>query len=537
MRRRPVLLLMLLVLGLVLPFMDKPVHIDDTFVLHITDQILMTPLNPFGAEIDWFGHMMPIWRATTNPPLVSYWLAPVAAAFGDREVLLHVVLVPFYLLFAWGTFALAGRFLKHPWWPTLFLVLSAPFLVSGNLMRDIPAAGLAVAGMALFVRGVDGESSPRSAAGGALLGLSVLAKYSMGVVLPVAAAYVLLRRRTKMGLWLGLPVLLVGAWCLQTWLLYGQVHPLYLLQERSGDSNILWPDKFFSGLAILGSALFLSPLVLYQSWVSRTWKTLALLGLAAPALGAWAYTFYGADFDLQFQLWLFLGLVLVVGAVYAAARERFSSETLFLCLWFVGHLAFSVFFVPFQAVRHLLVALVPLLILLFRWFEHSPARLQAMRALSIGLLSLQGVLALSVQVADYQYANTYRQFAERATRMYADRPGRVWFVGHWGWQFYAGRAGFRMLNRDGPFPATDDLLIWPQKVHVGDVISANPEFKARLELLERYEYRSPLPIRTMSIEARAGFYAVIRRRIPYRFESASPLEVFQIFRVKPAADG
>ena len=85
MRRRPVLLLMLLVLGLVLPFVDKPVHIDDTFVLHITDQILRTPLDPFGAEIDWFGHVMPIWRATTNPPLVSYWLAPVVAAFGDSD--------------------------------------------------------------------------------------------------------------------------------------------------------------------------------------------------------------------------------------------------------------------------------------------------------------------------------------------------------------------------------------------------------------------------------------------------------------------
>lgn len=536
MLRRPVLLLMLIVLGLTLPFVAKPVHIDDTFVLHITQQILETPTDPFGTEIDWFGHLAPIWKATTNPPLVSYWLAPVAATFGEREIPLHLALVPFYLLFAWGAFSLARRFVAHPWLPVLFLVLSAPFLVSGNLMRDVPAAGLAVAGMALFIRGIDGGSSAQCAIGGVLLGLSILAKYSMGVVLPVAALYVLLRRKPKAGLWLGIPALIVGAWCLQTWLLYGHIHPLYLLLERSSDSNIAWEDKFFSGLTILGSALFLQPVIVYLGAATRSWKMLAAIAVSAVGVGLWAYGFYASDFDVQFQLWLFLGLVLVIGAVRSAANERFSPETVFLGVWFLAHLTFSVFFVPFQAVRHLLIALVPLLILLFRWFETSPRRWGAVRNLAVAVLCLQGVVAIAVHVADYQYADSYREFARRAVRMFHDRPGKVWFVGHWGWQFYADQEGFRMMNRDGPYPKAGDYLIWPEKVHIGDAMSANPELRSRLELQHEFVYRSGLPIRTMSVQARAGFYAVIRRRIPYRFAIA-PLEIFRVYRVVPAGPG
>ncbi len=534
MRRRSELLLMLIVLGLILPFAGKPVHIDDTFVLHITRQILQTPADPFGSDIDWFGHLMPIWKATTNPPLVSYWLAPVEALFGAEEVPLHLALVPFALLFAWGAFSLARRFVEHPWLPTLFLILSAPFLVSGNLMRDVPAAGLAVGGLALFLRGIDANSGRSRAVGGVLLGLSVLAKYSMGVVLPVAGLYALLRHRPKAVLWLSVPTLIVGAWCAQTWLLYGQIHPLYLLLERSGDSNILWEDKLFGGLTILGSALFVPPVIVYLGSAMRSWKLLAVLVAAGAGVGWWAHAFYAADFDLQFQIWLVLGLVLLVGAVRAVWQEHLSADAVFLGAWLLIHVVFSVFFVPFQAVRHLLVALVPLLLLLFRSFEQSPVRWQSVRVLALGLLCLQGVVAVAVHIADYQYADAYRQYARRARERFAGRSETVWFVGHWGWQFYAQRAGFRMLNRDGPYPAATDLLIWPKRVHIGDVMNANAGLRSRLELQESVVYRSRLPIRTMSVEAGAGFYATIRRRIPYRFACGSPLEIFQVYRILPA---
>ncbi|HON01080.1 MAG TPA: hypothetical protein PLM33_12600, partial [Acidobacteriota bacterium] len=83
---RRTLWMLLVVAALTAPWLDKPVHIDDTFVLHVAKQILETPTDPFHGDIDWFGHFRPVWKATTNPPLVSYWLAPALALGGDGDL-------------------------------------------------------------------------------------------------------------------------------------------------------------------------------------------------------------------------------------------------------------------------------------------------------------------------------------------------------------------------------------------------------------------------------------------------------------------
>lgn len=529
MLQRPQLLLCLLVLGMVLPFLNKPVHIDDTFVLHITGSILENPFDPFAGDFDWFGHPAPVWRATTNPPLVSYWVAPVAAIWGYREGLLHLAVVPFYLLLAWGMFDLSRRFVSRPWVPTLFFLVSAPFLVSGNLMRDIPAAALGVAGMALLVRGIDSSSSSRLAGSAVLLGLSVLAKYSMGVLLPVAAFYAVVRRRPGAAVWLALSLGVVGIWCLHTLIVYGDVHPIYLLRERSSASGILWQDKAFSGLAILGSSLYVQPLLFLRWGADRRWKTVAATLLVGAVVGWWAYRFYDGDFDAGFQFWMLLGTVTLLGILFAAWRERFSPDIWLLIVWVAAHLVFSVFFVPFQAVRHLIAALPPVLLLTFRCWEEKDQFLPWGKSVMAGCLLIQlGVTAL-VAAADYEYADTYRRFAVSAAEKYQNE--RIWYVGHWGWKFYAEQAGFTQLHRDGPDPNPGDLLIWPAKVHVGDVFQNDRGLRERFEELTAETFPGKVPVRTMSTEAGAGFYATIRRRLPYRFGSEATLEQFRVYRV------
>ena len=58
----------LLLLGIGVPFLNKPFYIDDTFFLHIISSILNTPFNPFAGEINWFGKNRPVWEVTSNPP-------------------------------------------------------------------------------------------------------------------------------------------------------------------------------------------------------------------------------------------------------------------------------------------------------------------------------------------------------------------------------------------------------------------------------------------------------------------------------------
>ena len=76
-----------------------------------------------------------------------------------------------------------------------------------------------------------------------------------------------------------------------------------------------------------------------------------------------------------------------------------------------------------------------------------------------------------------------------------------------------------------------NLLIWPEKVHVGRVFTKNKTLRSRLELINSLPYPASVPIRTLNMEARAGFYATIKRRIPFRFDNKALLENVRIFRV------
>lgn len=535
--RRDLIVLMVVVLLATVPFLNKPVHIDDTFVLRITEQILNQPMDPFGFEIDWFGHMLPAATATTNPPFISYWLAPIAAAAGFNEIALHLGMLPFYILWAWAAFRLFRRYAVEPWYPTLFLILSAPFLVSGNLMRDVPAASMVTAGLWLWL---DEPGSPwRRRVGGLLIGLAVLAKYSVAVLVGVWVLRALWRRRRdELGL-IWIPVCLMGAWCALTWWAYGIPHPLYLLLERSSSPGIVWQDKFFGSLVIIGSGLFLFPLFILQSLSIRRWRELGMVLVPTAAVSVWAYRFYGRPFDFEFQLWLAAGAVVLIYAMLPGPgrQQAFHPEQWFWAAWMLAPLLFSIFLVPFQAVRHLMPAMPPLLLLLSGRLFEAWSRPWSRRTLA-ALLGAQAAVAFAVHIADWEYAHSYREFA-RAAAARLDQE-RVWFVGHWGWKFYAEQSGFRQMHRDGPLPEPGDVLIWPEKVHTGSVFSRSGDLRERMQPIEATVYPGTVPVRTMSLDAKAGFYAVIRQRIPYRFHRSSPLEVMRVFRVvsqEPQADG
>lgn len=532
MKRREIALLALLTLVVTVPFLGKAFHIDDTFVLHISELILTDPLDPFAGQFDWFGHELSVWEATTNPPLVSYYLAPFAWLSGYSETILHGAMVLFYALLAIGTFMLARRFTKAPGWITAFVMLSPAVVVSGNVMRDIPGAALATLAAALYIRGVDAGDGRSKAAGAIAGGLAVLAKYSMGVLLPVLALYPVIRgRKWKDVGWLFLSGAVVLAWCLHTLLIYGQVHPWYLFLERSADSGFVWEDKFQGAFLIIGSSLFLVPALLWEAGRRRLWSCLAVVAVASGFVAVHGYFYYKGSMDGQFYLWVLLGGMLVAFTAWGSREDSESRDALFLFLWVAATFIFSVKLVPFQAVRHLILLLPPMLIILFRFLGQRKGNVLPRTILGI-LLAVQCGVAFLVQSADYEYAEAYRDFAQ--TYVQPETDGSTWYVGHWGWKFYADRAGWRQLHRDGPAPRTGDFLVWPQRVHIGDVFSEKNDLRDRLQLVSSSPVPARIPIKTMSTEGRASFYAVVRGRLPYRFEFSVPLEVINVYKVRPS---
>ena len=134
-----------LALAITLPFLGKAFHIDDVFFHRVTLNILADPLDPYAGEIDWWHQSMPLFRGDSNPPGLNYYLAPFAAGRANPEFALHVAMAPFVLLFAAALLVLGRRFTSNPLFVTAFAMTSAGVVVSGNVMRDVPAAALATA--------------------------------------------------------------------------------------------------------------------------------------------------------------------------------------------------------------------------------------------------------------------------------------------------------------------------------------------------------------------------------------------------------
>lgn len=520
------------------PFLDKAFHIDDTVVLEVSKRILEDPLDPLAGTFDWNGSIRPLWKVTTNPPLLSYYLAPVLFFCGFSEIAMHFAMVPFLFLLLASCLILAKRFGADPWLTMLTVGSSSAVLVSMNIMRDVPALALANGGFALAMIGADSRPGRRSylAIGVILIGLGVITKYSAVVYLVVLAIYLLWSGRKGFIKWVVLGCFPLAIWSLLTWLQYGEAHPAFLLtREIVRASRPAFMAKYFSMLVALSSVCLVLPFLLARTWCHpRKWQIVnGVFGLAMLAL-AYQYQGYTA---LQFYFWLVAGslslgaLVLVV--LLPKGKPGLDPVDTFLFLWAGGFLCFSLFVVPFQAVRHILPALVPIAILCFRKMRIQLEQKKGVRWPWV-VVAVQLTLTMLVGWADLQYANVYRDFTTYVKERYDGE--KVWYVGHWGWKAYADFSGFQQLHRKGDDPPPGSIFVWPKKVHIGTPFQERRYFKGSLELIESREIGSWLPIRTMS-RPDAFFYALVGQNVPFAF-SSSPLETLEIYRVsnlkKPA---
>jgi hypothetical protein len=563
-------LLALVATGIGLFALIKPVHIDDTVVLHVAANILRDPLRPFAGEFFWLEEPQPLPKVTTNPPLVSYWLAPWIALAGYREWVLHLSFAPFVALLMWGMHRLATRWLgaEWAWWAVGWLMLSPAVLPGMNLMRDVPALALLVGGLACWVEGVERRGARWLAAGALLVGLAGLAKYTALIGVLLVALYTLQRRAYGALGWLTLALVPIAGWSALNLWADGEVHLVYLWQERRGSAPL--GAKLLPGVVGLGAStlLWLGVRRRFKAALGDGWRwKVALLALAAAGVVGWYHLqFAGQPMYLQSLLWLVAGVIvlgLAVGvgwfkdsppslrfpplregnqagagsptlregnpagenAVPPASRgnlkEGVSTSqhiTLFLRLWLLIALAAAVWGVPFQAMRHLLYALPPLILILTPWVGRNAP-----------LLIAQGVLCLAVIAADYDYAVCYKRGAAAYAEQFAGE--RVWYAGSWGWMFYAEQHGFRKLLPDGKGLQRGDIVIIPERVYKGKM---PPDLHKHLILLDETPCYPLMPLRTMDFRG-AAYYALIRTNAPFRFtlQWDEPLEIRRAYRWMP----
>ena len=517
--------------ALYLPFAGKPFHIDDANFLDMARAIEF----PFGVQEAYRHHMFGTRNEafnpflSTHPPGLPFFLKLAASCLGSyRELPLHLAFLLFPLLLAVGTRELARRVGAPPGPSALAVLGSVAVLPVGHtIMADLPATALWTAGAMALWRGLEERRRGLTLAGGLGIALACLFAYQVVLLTPLLLLVVQpkVAARIDSGKWRPSPAWLValGASSLAVaalawWHLGSSGVGTEILRGLRGDRLI---NKGLSIPVFLGLAF--APLVCGGLTVARRRPWLAGV-IALAASSAFLAGFSGSAYSSRERLWLLTLALAGLAGVYGFVRglREISSRAcaLFLGAWLGAVLLFNLALLPFGAARYLLPLVPAASVVLLRQFVGARLRawLAAAAVASVGLLAA---------LVDYQFASSYRDFAQALKPAVGAAPIRVWFIGDWGMRYYMEREGFHYLTAQSNEPQLGDLVVIARAPAVW---SPSPSLRPRMFLEDTWEARSWLPFHVMNQGPRAGLYCTLWGFHPLTF-SREPLERFSIFRV------
>ena len=182
---------------LLLPFLARPVHIDDALWLQIARQIQVDPAAPLDFLFNWTGYSTSVHAEMKNPPGIAYYLAWLASWSGESERAMHAGMSVFAVAASQAVYSLARRVTSAPLYAAvLFAVCPAVWICATSLMVDVPVVALMLLALVGMVRAGEAAASERAgAAAAASLGAGVaaaaalLSKYFAVAVVPLFAAH------------------------------------------------------------------------------------------------------------------------------------------------------------------------------------------------------------------------------------------------------------------------------------------------------------------------------------------------------------
>ena len=127
------------------------------------------------------------------------------------------------------------------------------------------------------------------------------------------------------------------------------------------------------------------------------------------------------------------------------------------------------------------------------------------------------VLTLLVARADYAVAASMREAAADVCEKYKAPGRRIWFEGHWGFQYYMEAGGAKALNLQHPEVKPADVIVIP---NTGNGVSRPaPSVAQPIDVLT---YLPNELCSTMNSGGGACFYAASWGPLPYTFGHLKP---------------
>jgi hypothetical protein len=144
-------------------------------------------------------------------------------------------------------------------------------------------------------------------------------------------------------------------------------------------------------------------------------------------------------------------------------------------------------------------------------------------------LAVAGAVSLWLTWADTQLANSARTAATLIEQKTRKQPGTVWFLGHWGFQYYMESFGARpVVVNDPPHRPGDFLATAGNRL----LLEVRPEVVTSREMIQ---IPMRLGITTVQDQLGAGFYSSDTGPLPFAIGPVGP-ERYELLRLGPRTD-
>ncbi len=515
----------------------KPVTVDDTAYLAYARHIAVGPFDPYGFTFFWYNVPENAFEILI-PPVLPYWLALEIRLLGENPALLKLGMYPFLLLFAWSARELLRRFARGSQEMLLqLIVLSPAILPTVNLMLDVPALGLGLTAIALFIRSCRNSSWHLALASGFIAGLAMQTKYTALLVPPTIALFGLTHRRTPgvrlAALAIAAAILVFSGWELFLAAKYGRSHFLFHVRDQqssieSGNGSLasyikdkaylIAPLTGYLGCLGIGNGLLAAFALGLPRRVIAIVTALWTIGFAWIALtpGHWNILSLpdNRDISLISAFWQFSGALFLLGVAGSSLvlavrfrggiKIRSNADALFLAGWLLIELGGYFALTPFGAARRVIGLVVVGGFIAIRAVNRI-SRIRVKRKPGPSVTAFAITVGAIVAAIDTLDAFPEKYCAERAAAVMATREmkGKAWFAGHWGFQYYAARAGMEQIVPGQTTLEPGDFLILPihpdgngfYRPHFGS-ISIDPPSWA-VEEIEEVVWDDPLAAQTV----------------------------------------
>ena len=516
-----------LVLCALLPFLNKAYTIDDTLFLLQAQQAIKDPLHPTAFDVVWDKN---VWMRCSaimpSGPVMAFLLIP-AILLDGAEWIAHAVQLAVLCLGLVGCLRLARTLgfsrAEASFAVTMIAVSPCVLGMASTAMPDVPSMAFGAFGLDFFLRWHRDRRADYFLGAVLFLAASALSRPHAGAVLGVAflaaAAYdpgapLFKRLRWR---WPEIVPLLIVAILVVS---YG-----FLFKDPAGAGGTLasstkslsgWtqPERHF--VSFLAHWAFTTPvmLLLVVAVPSRIdWRlvTFSILPLATLIVGI----------QYEEQAWVAIPTaVALAGLVFLLRKNPGLLTSHYLALASALLLPLPLVIYVHLPAKYLLTSIPAGAMLVTAHWRAVSNRSHVRRAVAILCLGIYFSLGTLVIRGDEAFAQLGRRAAAELIAPLVKQGHRVWFAGHWGFQWYAMRAGGQPLTLDAG-PAPRDYVVGGSWQYDGGPVAEKFPNKVLIDRLHDTVFWGHV----MKADLGAGFYSNWWGLLPWAY-GRRPVEEF-----------